>query len=167
MDRDASRRLASLRRALATVAAPWPGGLLDGETLARLAARPPHTVEELAALPGIGAPLAARFGRLLVEGLRDDPPPADTTPVLRALLQWRHETAAALGIAPIELISERALRAIAAEAPSDPSRLASVGRLGPRMKAKFAGQLVDLIAGASRDNAVEVAKAAADQRALG
>jgi ATP-dependent DNA helicase RecQ len=144
-DRDARRRLASLRRAVASVAAPWPGGLLDGETLARLAARPPGTVEELAAVPGIGAPLAARFGRLLVDGLRDEPPPPEKAPVIRALLQWREETARALGIASIELMTERSIRAIAAAAPADASRLASVGGLGPRFKAKFAAELVELI----------------------
>jgi ATP-dependent DNA helicase RecQ len=144
-DRDARRRLASLRRAVASVAAPWPGGLLDGETLARLAARPPGTVEELAAVPGIGAPLAARFGRLLVDGLRDDPPPAEEAPVIRALLQWREETARALGIASIELLTERSIRAIAATAPADADTLARVGGLGPRAKAKFAAELVELI----------------------
>ncbi len=144
-DRAATRRLASLRRAVASVAAPWPGGLLDGETLARLAAHPPRTVEELAAVPGVGAPLAARFGRLLVDGLRDEAPPRDEAPVIHALLQWRDATAGALGIASIELMTERAIRAIAAAAPRDATTLARVGGLGPRAKAKFAAELVELI----------------------
>ena len=149
-DRETAHRLTSLRRAVARVAAPWPGGLLDDETLARLAARPPRTVEELAAIPGIGAPLAARYGRLLVDGLRDDSAPGPDSPVISALLEWRERTARALGIPAIELLTERAIRAIAAANPSDTATLARLGGLGPRRKAKFAGALLDVVSTASR-----------------
>ena len=160
-DRAVTRRLASLRRAVASVDAPWPGGLLDGETLARLAARPPRTVEELAAVPGVGAPLAARFGRLLVDGLRDDAPHPEEAPVIRALLRWREENARALGIASIELMTERSIRAIAAAAPRDASTLASVAGLGPRTRAKFAAELLQLIGRASTLEKSESSPAAA------
>ena len=144
-DRDAARRLASLRRALCRIAAPWPGGLLDAKTLARLAARPPRTVEELAAVPGVGAPLAARFGRVLVDGLRDEPPAPGDEAIPAALLAWRARTAAALGVAPIEVITERAIRAIATELPREPGALARLAGFGPRMKAKFAAELLAVL----------------------
>ncbi len=149
-DRAATRRLAALRRAIARVAAPWPGGLLDDETLARLAVRPPRTVEELAAIPGIGAPLAARYGSILVDGLRDEPAGVEDSPVVSALFEWRERTAGALGIPPIELLTERAIRAIAAGNPHDAATLARIGGLGPRRKAKFAGPLLEVVSAASR-----------------
>ena len=148
-DRAVIRRLATLRRAIARVAAPWPGGLLEDETLARLASRPPRTVEELAAVPGVGPALASRYGRVLVEGLSDDPPGFDRDPVVSALLEWRERTAAGLGIPPIELLTERAIYALAAEVPRDTTTLARTARLGPRMKAKFAADLLAVIASAT------------------
>jgi ATP-dependent DNA helicase RecQ len=148
-DRAAIRRFASLRRAVARVQSPWPGGLLDDETLARLAARPPRTVEELAAIPGVGAPLAVRYGAILVAGLRNDAGTAAECPIVSALLEWRSRTAGALGIPPIELLTERAIHAIAAASPRDAATLARVGGLGPRTKAKFAASLLDVIASAS------------------
>lgn len=148
-DRGAARRLASLRRAITRIAAPWPGGLLDAETLARLAARPPRTVEELAAIPGVGAPVAARFGRLLVEGLQDERGAREDGPISFALLAWRDETASALGIAPIEVMTERAIRSIASELPRESSALARLAGFGPRMKAKFARELLGVIERAS------------------
>jgi ATP-dependent DNA helicase RecQ len=144
-DRDAARRLASLRRALARIAAPWPGGLLDAKTLARLAARPPRSIEELAAVPGVGAPLAARFGRVLVDGLLDEHPTPGEDAVFAALLAWRTRTAGALGVAPIEVITERAIRAIATERPREPAALARIAGFGPRMKAKFAPELLAVL----------------------
>lgn len=147
-DRTAIRRFASLRRAVARVAAPWPGGLLDDETLARLATRPPRTVEELAAIPGVGAPLAARYGSILVEGLRDDALGGDECHTVSALFEWRERTASALGIPPIELLTARAIRALAEQRPSDAATLARAAGLGPRMKAKFASSLLHVIAAA-------------------
>ncbi len=152
-DRAIIRRFAALRRAVARLAAPWPGGLLDDETLARLAARPPRTVEELAAVPGVGAPLAARYGTILVEGLRDHADGRAESAVVSALFEWRARTAAALGIPRIELLTERAIRAIAEHAPSDAATLARVGGLGPRMKAKFAAALLDVVAAAGQQDA--------------
>ncbi|MGE5927618.1 MAG: RecQ family ATP-dependent DNA helicase [Gemmatimonadota bacterium] len=149
-DRATTRRFAALRRAVARVAAPWPGGLLDDETLARLAARPPRTLEELAAVQGVGAPLAARYGPLLVDGLRDETAAIEEGPVVSALFEWRARTAAALGMPPIELLTARAIRAIAAESPRDAATLARVGGLGPRRRAKFAGPLLEVVADASQ-----------------
>ncbi|HEU4830188.1 MAG TPA: RecQ family ATP-dependent DNA helicase [Gemmatimonadales bacterium] len=145
-DPGVKERLASLRRAVARVSAPWPGGLLDDQTLVRLAARPPKTIEELAALPGVGAPLAARYGRILVDGLSGEPPRPEENALVSALFQWRERTAASLGIAPIELLTERAVRALAAEPPRDITPLARIAGFGPRAKAKFAPELLDLLA---------------------
>ncbi|HEX6645235.1 MAG TPA: RecQ family ATP-dependent DNA helicase [Gemmatimonadales bacterium] len=150
-DRDAVRRLAGLRRAVARARSPWPGGLLDDATLARLAARPPASIEELAAIPGIGAPLASRYGALLVAGLSDFPSEREPDPLLAGLLAWRTRTAAALGIPPIELVSERALRAVAAARPPDAAGVAKAAGFGPRMRAKFGGEVAELVKAFEQD----------------
>jgi ATP-dependent DNA helicase RecQ len=145
IDREAVRRLARLRRTIARAHSPWPGGLLDDATLARLAARPPGTVEELAAIPGVGVPVASRYGALLIAGLSPATRKAEPDPLLAALLGWRARTASALGIPPIELASERALRAIAAARPADVAGVAKAGGFGPRMRAKFGGEVAELV----------------------
>lgn len=146
---DAARRLRALRITMSRRGAPWPGALLDDETLSRLAWRPPRTVEELAAIPGVGARIAATWGALLVEGLADSPVPPTESALVVALARWRDRTASALGIPAIELLTLPAIRALAAERPTDPAAIARIARLGPRGRARFGSDLAAILAGPS------------------
>ena len=71
----AAARLAALRRAITRLASPWPGGLLDPETLARLARTPPADGVALAAVRGVGPALARRYGGTILRVLRESADP--------------------------------------------------------------------------------------------
>ena len=67
----AASRLAALRRAIARLPSPWPGGLLEPGTLARLARTPPADGEALAAVRGVGPALARHYGGTILRVLRE------------------------------------------------------------------------------------------------
>ena len=66
---EAEARLSRLRNALAHVEAPWGGCPLEPGTLRRLADDPPDTEAALAAVDGVGAVLARRYGRTILVAL--------------------------------------------------------------------------------------------------
>jgi ATP-dependent DNA helicase RecQ len=68
---EADRRLSRLRLSLSRIEAPWGGCALEPETLRRLALAPPETAERLAAVAGVGPAVVERYGRTILEALRD------------------------------------------------------------------------------------------------
>jgi ATP-dependent DNA helicase RecQ len=80
-DRDAERRLARLRVALSHTRALWGGCVLDPEALRRVAVEVPAGAAELAAIPGVGPIVAARYSRTILAALgRLEAPAAEPAP---------------------------------------------------------------------------------------
>jgi ATP-dependent DNA helicase RecQ len=68
-DAGAERRLTRLRLALSHTRALWGGCVLDPETLRRVAVEVPAGEAELAAVPGVGPIVAARYSRTILAAL--------------------------------------------------------------------------------------------------
>jgi ATP-dependent DNA helicase RecQ len=75
-DPAADRRLARLRTALSHTRALWGGCVLDPETLRRVAVEIPAGEAELAAIPGVGPIVAARYSRTILGALGVAPQPS-------------------------------------------------------------------------------------------
>lgn len=65
----AAARLARLTRVFGDRRGPWGGELLEPSTLVRLALHPPADGDTLAAVPGVGPVLAARYGKTILDAL--------------------------------------------------------------------------------------------------
>ena len=149
-DRAVAARLARLRTAVATRSGPWGGALLEPEVLLALARQPPSDPAALADVPGIGSALAERWGGIILGALGIPPRPPERRPAAprhRALVDWRHRVAAQLGVPPYVLLGDATLERLAVTEVTDPAGLAAVPGLGPRVLAKFGGDLLRLIAG--------------------
>jgi hypothetical protein len=68
-DSTAERRLVRLRCALGTRGTPWGGCLLEPDVLRRVCELVPTTEAELAQVEGVGAVLASRYGKTIIEAL--------------------------------------------------------------------------------------------------
>jgi hypothetical protein len=155
LDASGRERLRELRQALAPIRTPWGGAILEPEVLARLAADPPRSAEELAGVPGVGPALTASHGGRILTALgvtviSEEHPP--TEPDLEKLLAWRECRALAEGVEPWQVLPEGALRAIASSRPATSRDLAALG-LGPRALAAYGEDLLGLV----RENAGEEA----------
>ncbi|MGE0552395.1 MAG: RecQ family ATP-dependent DNA helicase [Gemmatimonadales bacterium] len=152
--RHRTRRLLAVSRA---ADAPWPSGLLDAGTVARLAADPPDSIEGLAAFPGVGPAVAARFGPVLLAALSDgEERPIPTSPVigspdgataslLEALVAWRDARARELVVAPVEVASLAVLRSIAEARPADRRALGRLPGVGPRFLIADADPVLEIV----------------------
>lgn len=69
-NRAAERRLGRLRCALGTRGAPWGGCLLEPDVLRRVSEMVPTTETELAQIEGVGAVLASRYGKTILDALK-------------------------------------------------------------------------------------------------
>jgi superfamily II DNA helicase RecQ len=146
----AQARLARLRTALTGHRTPWGGCVLDPATLRLLAVHPPSSAAGLAEVPGVGAELSARLGRLILRTLWDGsamaPVPLEVDPqagaLLRHLHQWRTEAALALGAPEWRLATDRLLDLLAASAPVDRDSLARIEGVGPRFLSKHAEAII-------------------------
>lgn len=144
------KRLAALRRVFAGRRGPWGGSVLEPDVLLRLAERPPVGVAALADVPGVGPALADRFGAVILRALNRRagcsmvraPPSA----LRESLDQWRTRTAKAMGVPDYRILSDAALGALASGAVRDRSSLARMPGVGPRALAKFADELLELVA---------------------
>lgn len=135
-----------------------PFKVLGENTLVALAQHRPRTVEELRKIPGLSARQVERFGRELLEAVRQ----GDRRPVPRrpaaarrsdltlsaegrrrfdALRRWRTETAAARGVDPDIVFSNETLLQISAGKPDTVAALAEFPAIG-RWKAQTYGPAV-------------------------
>ncbi len=150
----AQARLARLRTALTGHGTPWGGCVLDPAALRLLAVHPPSSAAALAEVPGVGAELSARLGRLILQTLWDGasmaPLPsqvdAQAGVLLGRLRQWRREAAMAQGVPEWRVATDRLLDAIAGSLPSSRDSLARIEGVGPRFLVKHADAITDLVA---------------------
>jgi ATP-dependent DNA helicase RecQ len=148
---DASRRLRTLRVALGTTAAPWRGCLLDPRTLLTLAVHPPDSLDALAGVPGIGPAFAARYGAMILDALSSERPTKSLVEVeeaadlAAALRTWRAGRARELAVARFQILTDRALEAIAQHRPGTVRELAAVAGLGPRALAVHGEELLAVV----------------------
>lgn len=153
LSRDAKSRLARLRTAVAGPRGPLGGGLLDPLVLTNLAADPPATLAQLAAVPGIGLEITERLGATILSALAgpggrlaaDASGPAGG---LGPLEQWRIGIAARAGTSPTRIATDALLRAVAASQPKSIEELARLPGVGPRFLAKHGQALLAEVAGA-------------------
>ena len=153
LDPPARARFRALRASLAPVKAPWGGVVLEPEVLAHLAESPPPDAAALAAVPGVGPEVAARYGARILTALGVPLAPSAVGRPNREvgslghemLLQWRAARALAEGIQPWQVVSDVGLAALLPEAPTTLADLGLATGLGPKALAAFGGELLALI----------------------
>ena len=147
-DPEVSDRLTRLRRALAERRTVWGGCPLEPEVLLRLARHPPAHAAALADVPGVGAALAERLGGTILKALGTGcPTPTELEdPVLTSLRHWRGGIAETMGVPDYAVIPDGVLHAIASAQPRSRLDLARIRGVGPRTLAKFADDLLSLVA---------------------
>ena len=143
-----ARRLARLRAALSGHRGPWNAALVEPETLLALARDPPRDAAALADVPGVGAALAERWGKTILDALESGQAraPACSSPRRVALEAWRRRAARQAGVPEYLVLRNATLDALVAADPRDAQGLARVPGLGPRALAKHGGALLELIA---------------------
>jgi ATP-dependent DNA helicase RecQ len=152
----AQARLARLRTALTGHRTPWGGCVLDPATLRLLAVHPPSSAAGLAEVPGVGAELSSRLGRLILRTLWDGSAMAPVPPevgfqagaLLRHLHQWRREAAVAQGVPDWRVATDRLLDLLATSSPTDRDCLARIEGVGPRFLIKHGDAIIGLVAAA-------------------
>ncbi|MBA3345911.1 MAG: HRDC domain-containing protein, partial [Gemmatimonadales bacterium] len=135
--------------ALAWRRGAWGGALVEPEVLLRLARRPPADAGALADVPGVGAALAERVGGTIMEalGVSSNGCVAEpSSPALAALEAWRRQVAYGMGVPPYAVLRDSVLRAIAVTDLPTRESLARIPGLGPRAYAKFADDILRIIA---------------------
>jgi ATP-dependent DNA helicase RecQ len=146
---EVAARLARLQRAVGGRSAVWGGCPMEPQTLLRLARQTPADAASLADVPGVGPVLAARLGgvilRALSSGQERDDPPAD--PLYLKLEAWRAAVAEQMGVPSYVVTPDAVLRAISARRPETRVELAAIRGVGPRLLAKSADDLLQLVRG--------------------
>ncbi|MBA3520889.1 MAG: ATP-dependent DNA helicase RecQ [Gemmatimonadales bacterium] len=143
-------RLRRLRAALGWRRGAWGGALLEPEVLLRLARRPPADAGALADVPGVGTVLAERVGGTILEALGKSScrcVAEPSSPARLALEAWRRQVAFGMGVPPYAVLRDGVLRAIATADITTREQLARIPGLGPRAYAKFADDILRIVAG--------------------
>jgi superfamily II DNA helicase RecQ len=144
-----SERLIRLRRALADKKTVWSGCPIEPHVLLRLARQPPADAASLADVPGVGPALAARLGGTILRALTPGgdvaahPPGDDAALIL--LIEWRAGVAREMGVPPFLVARDAVLRDIVTARPESRLDLAKIRGVGPRLLAKFADDLLQLV----------------------
>jgi ATP-dependent DNA helicase RecQ len=138
-----AERLTRLRQALGGKSGPWGGCLLEPEVLLRLARDPPQDAGALADVPGVGPTLARAYGATILGalGVESAGPRqiGESAPAEQALEQWRAAVAREMGVPAYVILGDRALAQLAMGGAG------SMQNLGPRLRAKFEGELRRLL----------------------
>jgi len=120
-----------------------PFKVVGNDTLLRLAARPPKTLEDLARVPGCTPTVMNRYGEEILQAVSRGAAVSEAAlPILRrpkkprlspaverriaALLAWRAEAAPRLGLDPGLLLPRRLIERLAETTPADPMALEAV-----------------------------------------
>jgi ATP-dependent DNA helicase RecQ len=149
-----SARVARLRRALQSRTTAWGGCPLEPEVVLRLARRPPRDGAELADVPGVGPALASRLGQTILNALSADTDhnatekSGELLPLEVVIRNWRAEVARQMGVPAYLVISDMVIREIATQGPQSREQLAKVPGVGPRTLAKFANNILAIVADA-------------------
>jgi ATP-dependent DNA helicase RecQ len=143
---EAGARFRRLHRALATCDSPWGGSALEPATIRRLAVTPPASVDELAAVPGVGAALVERLGGTILRALEIEVVEASVAshPLHETLRRWRSGVALGMGVPEYGVLPDVVLERIAEVRPRDRDALRRVEGLGPRALAKWGEALLQL-----------------------
>jgi ribonuclease D len=137
------RELHQAREALAVALDRPPFMIVSNESLVALAARPPRTLEDVAAAPGCSPSVVRRAGAMILAAVqrglsapedalprpRSSPRPRVPAVVRRrneALRAWRSRAAPGFGLEPGVLLPQRVIDRLAVEAPADAAALAAV-----------------------------------------
>jgi ATP-dependent DNA helicase RecQ len=108
----------------------------------------------LADVPGVGPALASRLGQTILNALSSDTDhnarekPAELLPIEVEIRNWRAEVARQMGVPAYLVISDTAVRAIATQGPQSREQLARLPGVGPRTLAKFANNILAIVADA-------------------
>jgi ATP-dependent DNA helicase RecQ len=147
---EAAARSRRLHRALVTRDSPWGGTPLEPGTIHRLAVTPPTSLDELAAVPGVGSALAERLGGTILRALEVSPREVvlPEEPVHAALRGWRSRTARGMGVAEHAVLADAVLRRLAESRPANRDALRAIDGIGPRSLAKWGDALLACVRGA-------------------
>ena len=151
-DPEVSARLTRLRSVLVGRKTVWGGCPLEPGVLLRLARHPPPDAPALADVPGVGPALAERLGGAILAALgidKVDQMEAAENPSVASLHQWRAGVAREMGVPAYAIIPNAVLRAIVELRPQTRLDLARVRGVGPRTLAKFADDLLSIVASPS------------------
>jgi hypothetical protein len=117
--------------------------LLEPDVLLRLARNPPQDAGALADVPGVGPTIARAYGATILDALGIEHEGARRTgekaPAERALEEWRAAVAREMGVPAYVILGDRALAQLALGGAG------STEKLGPRLRAKFEGELRRLL----------------------
>ncbi|MCB1260558.1 MAG: ATP-dependent DNA helicase UvrD2, partial [Acidimicrobiales bacterium] len=119
-------------------------GSLDPRRPGRRSSRPPSGG---ASEPEPVTPLAGLALARASLGTEPTPAPAPD-PILEALVRWRDARARAVEAPPATVLSDEVLRAIAQRRPRTAEDVATVPGVGPSRAARYATEIVDVVAGA-------------------
>jgi hypothetical protein len=143
LPRAVAERLIRLRHVLGGKSGPWGGCLLEPDVLLRLARNPPQDVGALADVPGVGPTVARAYGATILGalGIELTGPRqiGEKGPAELALEAWRSAVAREMGVPAYVILGDRALAQLAVGGPG------STQKLGPRLRAKFEGELRRLL----------------------
>ncbi len=149
-DPEVAARLTRLRRALAERKTVWAGCPLEPDVLLRLARHPPQNAAALADVPGVGPALTTRLGGTILRALLSDsngsPPALAESTTLPALEEWRARVAREMGVPAYSVVTDVVLRDISVARPTTRIDLARIRGVGPRLLAKFAEELLSIVA---------------------
>ena len=142
LPRGVAERLTRLRQALGGKSGPWGGCLLEPDVLLRLARHPPPDEAALADVSGVGPTVAHAYGATILGALGvqsgSDSGRRDRSAAELALEEWRAAVAREMGVPAYVVLGDRALAQLAAGVAEGPKLPISVG---PRLRAKFQGEL--------------------------
>jgi hypothetical protein len=154
-NKDISRRLTQLRRALAPSKAAWGGCPLEPDVLLQLATDPPADAAALADVPGVGPELTQRLGRVILGALGESeatahPMDGVASPrLVVALENWRARAACRMAVPAYLVLTDKTLHAIAKAQPRTREALSHVPGVGPRTLAKFGDDLLGMMSGSN------------------
>lgn len=136
-----------------------PFKIFTDEVMASIVKAEPHTVRDLAAVPGMSHSQLERYGEKLLlavqRGLKANPPTRpDRTPRLDpatlarydALREWRKTRANERGVESDVIIPKDTLWALARSVPRTPDDLNAIPGLGPWKREKYGEELIGLLA---------------------
>jgi superfamily II DNA helicase RecQ len=108
----------------------------------------------LADVPGVGPALASRLGQTILNALSADTDhnatekSGELLPLEVVIRNWRAEVARQMGVPAYLVISDMVIREIATQGPQSREQLAKVPGVGPRTLAKFANNILAIVADA-------------------